>query len=203
MQPSAADDSASVARSSPCSVSGTADEVFTVDRILDDFYDARLYKVRWEGYGKEDDTWEPESSFIENQCIEDYLTRKQLRKQRKVVRVQKIRTPKKTAEAKTGKLKRLAQLLDLNSWEEHVGEILQIDEAYGFGLENVSQLRVRIGLAPGSFIKRTKEISINMKTAMEKCPKAVNFASSIIYATDFVRQLSRYLIGKIVLKSSE
>ncbi|KAJ3380538.1 hypothetical protein HDU84_005756 [Entophlyctis sp. JEL0112] len=51
-------------------------EVFVVERILEHVYDkksrSRLYKVRWKGYGSDEDTWEPASSFTDKSFIRDY-----------------------------------------------------------------------------------------------------------------------------------
>ncbi|CDS06575.1 hypothetical protein LRAMOSA09103 [Lichtheimia ramosa] len=51
------------------------DDIYTVDRIVEHKKVAPgtyIYRVRWEGYDADSDTWEPESSFTNVQSIHDY-----------------------------------------------------------------------------------------------------------------------------------
>ncbi|KAJ3379879.1 hypothetical protein HDU84_006336 [Entophlyctis sp. JEL0112] len=60
----------------------SGDEVFIVERILEHVYDkksrSRLYKVRWKGYGSDEDTWEPAASFTDKSFIHDYDKKQQM-----------------------------------------------------------------------------------------------------------------------------
>lgn len=46
--------------------SDTTDDIYEVERILDDRKkDGKvLFKVRWEGYGSEEDSWEPNENLL-------------------------------------------------------------------------------------------------------------------------------------------
>ncbi|KAF9176678.1 hypothetical protein BGZ50_009872 [Haplosporangium sp. Z 11] len=50
---------------------------YEVDKIIDQHQDSESPNdteclVKWKGFSSEDNTWEPEESFIERQCIADY-----------------------------------------------------------------------------------------------------------------------------------
>ena len=52
------------------------DAVFTVDRILDHRDGSgkilKEFLIRWEGYGPEHDSWEPEANLLDPQLVQDY-----------------------------------------------------------------------------------------------------------------------------------
>eukprot|EP00794_Sanderia_malayensis_P000587 gene586-1247_t len=57
-------------------------DIYVVEKILDTkFVDDkfRVYKVRWEGYGSEDDTWEPDENLITcNNLLKDFWERRKI-----------------------------------------------------------------------------------------------------------------------------
>ena len=53
-----------------------ADEIYVADRILDHRVDKKTrtlrFLVRWNGYGKEGDSWEPRSNILDRKLIREY-----------------------------------------------------------------------------------------------------------------------------------
>lgn len=52
--------------------------IFDVEKIIGDkkMGNVQYYKVRWEGYGEEDDTWERETNLFCTDILEEYLKNK-------------------------------------------------------------------------------------------------------------------------------
>ncbi|KAJ1644199.1 hypothetical protein J3B02_000924 [Coemansia erecta] len=51
-----------------------SDEVYVVERIMDHKQENRqtLYRIRWEGYGSDDDTWEGEDNILDKTILKKY-----------------------------------------------------------------------------------------------------------------------------------
>lgn len=62
----------------PTAKDGKSEEIFEVEKVLDHKVtdDAFLLKVRWAGYGSEDDSWEPEEDIKEcaDEVVKQYYT---------------------------------------------------------------------------------------------------------------------------------
>jgi hypothetical protein len=58
-----------------CTDSGSESCIFTAEKIVDmrrNEFGVREYRVRWEGYSAEDDTWEPSEKLLDPVLLETW-----------------------------------------------------------------------------------------------------------------------------------